>query len=306
MVGLQLRDAGGRALERPPVRGQHQGGVRQLRHLVQRVKEPLQRVAIGLHRVHADVGGNGGQQHVAADQQLILCIVQSHVFGRVAKAADALPNALTDAHARAVHQAHIGVGDFGHHAGVITDTGFYLCQFVRLAPAMCFEKSHCGCAAKIGQPAASEQRRLVFAGAHPQGRLPALAQPVGQAHVVGVHVRDQHAQDGQALQCLRFDLLPSLSGGGVVDAAVHRRPALLHHVGLGGVGQAVAQQPKVDVVEGEGQTHAQPEHAWRHFGDRAGRRQVLTQRVDQRQHGRARLGGGLGFGQIGHAWGGLG
>jgi hypothetical protein len=129
---------------------------------------------------------------------------------------------------------------------------------------------------------------------------------MGQAHVVGVHVGHQHAQDRQALQRLGFDLLPGLSGGRVVDAAVHRGPAFLHHAGLGRVGQAVAQQPQVDVVEGEGQTHAQPKHAGCHFGDRAGRRQVLTQRIVQRRHGRAQLGGGLGLGQIGHAGGGLG
>ena len=88
---------------------------------------------------------------------------------------------------------------------------------------------------------------------------------MGQAHVVRVHVRDQHAQDRQALQRLRFDLLPSLSGGGVVDAAVHRRPAFLHHAGLRGMGQAVTQQPQVDVVEGKGQAHAQPENTWGHL-----------------------------------------
>jgi hypothetical protein len=32
VVGLQLRNARGCALKRPPVRGQHQGGVRQVRH----------------------------------------------------------------------------------------------------------------------------------------------------------------------------------------------------------------------------------------------------------------------------------
>jgi hypothetical protein len=221
-------------------------------------------------------------------------------------AADALPDTLANAHTRTFHQTHISVGNFRHHAGVITDTGLHLCQFIRLAPAMRFEKSHRGCAAKIGQSAASEQRRLVFAGAHPQGRLPALAQPMGQAHVVRVHVRDQHAQNRQALQRLRFDVLPGLAGGRVVDAAVHRRPAFLHHAGLRGVGQAVTQQPQVDVVEGEGKAHAQPKYAGCHFGDRAGLRQVLAQGVAQRRHGRARLGGGRGVWRIGHAWGGLG
>ena len=158
VVRLQLRNARGRALKGPPMRGQHQGGIRQLRHLVQRVQEPLQWVAFRLHGVHTDIGGNGRQQHVAADHQLLLRIEQSHVFRRVAIAADALPEAVANAHTRTFHQAHISVGNFRHHAGVIADPGLHLFQFVRLVPAMRCEKSHRGGPAKIGQSAAGEQR----------------------------------------------------------------------------------------------------------------------------------------------------
>jgi hypothetical protein len=46
----------------------------------------------------------------------------------------------------------------------------------------------------------TQARRVIVGGADPQRGLPALAQPVGQADVVGVHVGDQHAHDRQALQ----------------------------------------------------------------------------------------------------------
>jgi hypothetical protein len=86
---------------------------------------------------------------------------------------------------------------------------------------------------------------------------------MGQAHVVRVHVGDQYAQDGQALQNVLFKLQPSFAGAGVVNAAVHSGPAFLHDTGLGGVWHAVTQQPQIDVVQGKRQTHAQPENAWR-------------------------------------------
>jgi hypothetical protein len=111
---------------------------------------------------------------------------------------------------------------------------------------------------------------VVVGGADPHRRLPALAQPVRQPDVVGVHVGDDDAQDRQALQLGLEDLLPLRARLGVVDAAVDHRPA-------GHAVQGVAQQPEVDVVERKGQPHADPAHAGRHFHGFAG----LGQRVAQ-------------------------
>ena len=48
-------------------------------------------------------------------------------------------------------------------------------------------------AAKIRGACASQQGRLVFGGVHVQRRIELLAQPMGQAHVVRVHVGHHHS-----------------------------------------------------------------------------------------------------------------
>jgi hypothetical protein len=93
--------------------------------------------------------------------------------------------------------------------------------------------------------------------------------------MVGVHVRDQHAQQRQPIQLAVEHLLPAGAGVGVVDAAVHRRPAVA-------AVDAVAQQPQVDVVQRKRQRHAQPAHAGRHLQRGARRGQLVAQRVAQR------------------------
>jgi hypothetical protein len=69
---------------------------------------------------------------------------------------------------------------------------------------------------------------------------------VRQADVVGVHVRDDDAQDRQAFELGGEHLLPLRLGLVAADAAVDHRPA-------GAAVQLVAQQPQVDVVQREGQ-----------------------------------------------------
>ena len=103
-----------------------------------------------------------------------------------------------------------------------------------------------------------------------------VEQPVGQADVVGVHVRDDDAQDGQALELRGEDLLPLRAGFVARDAAVHDAPAL--DAAVGAV-HLVAQEPDVDVVERERQTHADPADAGRHVDRFAGGRQPFVQGV---------------------------
>ena len=111
-----------------------------------------------------------------------------------------------------------------------------------------------------------------------------------------MHVRDQHPHDGQALQVMLFDLKPSFSRGLVVDAAVHRRPTFLQDTRLARVGQAVTQQPQVDVVQCKGQAHAQPQHARGDFHHAARPGELIVQWVVQGE-------GGVG---VGHSGRGLG
>ena len=98
---------------------------------------------------------------------------------------------------------------------------------------------------------------VVVGGADPERRVPALADEVGQTDVVGVHVRDDDAQDRHTLQLRLEDLLPLRAGLVPSDAAIDHRPALDPVDGI-------AQQPEVDVIEREGQRHANPTHAGRH------------------------------------------
>ena len=73
---------------------------------------------------------------------------------------------------------------------------------------------------------AREAGDVEVGGADPQAHVPALAQPVGAADVVGVHVGDDHAQHRQAVEHGGEDLLPGGAGRRVVDAAVDDGPAL--------------------------------------------------------------------------------
>jgi hypothetical protein len=170
---------------------------------------------------------------------------------------------------RALSSSHEVCGHRGHHIGVVVGAPADDGQRFGIGQAVRDKEVRRRFAAGQRVAAAGEHARDVVVGrADPQGCVPALAQPVGQADVVGVHVRHDHAQDRQALELVREDLLPLRARGLVRDAAVHHRPAL-HAV------DAVAQQPEVDVVEREGQCHAKPAHARRHLeGPARGRQRV--------------------------------
>ena len=127
-------------------------------------------------------------------------------------------------------------------------------------------------AAKAVAVQGGQHRGLVIGEADPQLRLPALAQPVAQTQVVGVHVGHDHPPQRRALQVLVQHRLPMLARHRVVDAAIHRGPA--HHAIA-----HIAQQPQIDVVQGEGQAHAQPKHARGHLQGVARCRQLVAQGV---------------------------
>ena len=133
-------------------------------------------------------------------------------------------------------------------------------------------------AAQAGAGLDAHARHVVVGGADPQRRVPALAQPMRQPDVVGVHVRDQHAQDGQAVQLVGKHFFPLLARFGLVNAAVHHRPA---RDGAARAVQLIAQQPQIDVVERKGQTHAQPFHTGGHLHGASGCGQGVAQGVVQ-------------------------
>ncbi len=92
----------------------------------------------------------------------------------------------------------------------------------------------------------------------PQIDTEALGQPSGVAHVVGMKVRDDHLRDRTATQVTGEDLLPQGADIGQAHAGVDDGPP-----------RAVLEQPQVDVIELEGQRHAEPRHTGRDLDRRA-------------------------------------
>ena len=105
--------------------------------------------------------------------------------------------------------------------------------------------------------------------ARQQRQAEALAQPAGEADVVGMEVRDDQAGQGPARQRPGDERVPDGARGVVADAGVQDGPAV-----------AVIDQVDVDVVEPERQGNARPQDARRDLDDlpRGGR---LRHREDQ-------------------------
>jgi hypothetical protein len=178
-----------------------------------------------------------------------------------------------DVDALAVEHAHEALGHRGHHVGVVVGAAADLVERLGVGQAVRAEEARGMLAAGERVAAAAEHaRHVVVGGADPQRHVPALAQPVGQADVIGMHVGDDHAHDRQALQLGLEDLLPLGPRLVARDAAVDHGPALDAAV-------VVAQQPEVDVVERERQPHPDPAHAGRHFEGLAGGGQGVAEGV---------------------------
>ena len=146
----------------------------------------------------------------------------------MAPSADAFPSVAADLNLAAFHQAVIRLGHLGHHVGVVRHARLNLFLVCRIVPAVIGKKLLCAQAAKIRHSRAGQQCRLVFGGVHVQRRIEVLAQPVRQAHVVGVHVGHHHAQNRQALHRACKHLAPGFLRASVGHAAIDRSPALAH------------------------------------------------------------------------------
>ena len=108
---------------------------------------------------------------------------------------------------------------------------------------------------------------------HPQGRLPTPDEPIGEPDVIRVVVRHDDPSDRQSAEPLGKDPFPQLLGLRHRVAGVDDRPA-----------GAVFEQPQIDVVEREGQRHAQPVHAG---GDRQRLARPRRRRNRKMQRGQA-------------------
>jgi hypothetical protein len=183
------------------------------------------------------------------------------VLGRVAVAGMADPVAPADAQHLGVHQAPVARGHCRHKGRVVAALRTHALQGLGVGQPVQGVEDGGFLARRAGAATGGVAGGVPVAGADPQpalaaGPAPARGQPVREADVVRVHVRDDHAQHRQALQLVLEDLLPHGPRGGAVHAAVDDGPARA-------AVELVAQQPEVDVVEHEGQRHAQPAHARR-------------------------------------------
>ena len=206
----------------------------------------------------------------------------------MAKATDAAPGVGAYFQDLTFHQAAVGLWHLGHHLAVIKNPFIDLLLILWIVPAIGRKELLRANAAKVRGAMCRQGGRLVFGGAHEQGRVEFLAQPVRQAHVVGMHVRHQHPQNGQALHGARKHLLPSGLCARVGDAAIYGGPAFAN-AGSGFFG--IFKQPQIDVVQGKWQLHTKPQNAGRNFEGLAQGGQGLAQGKAQRFF--ARQGRGL-------------
>ncbi len=279
MMLAQLRDARAQAAKRPAVRRQHQRVGRHRLVARERIEVERERIAFRLEVEHRDVGRDTRQHHVPGDQQPLVGAVQRGVLGRVPEARHHLPAARADGQRVAVAQPAVARRHGRHQLRVVASAAAQLAELGLVGQAVPREMLGRRVAARVRAVARGHHvAEQVFAERHPEPHLPAparaaLADPVREPEVVGMAVRDDHAQHRQAVQVRVEDVFPVAADLVRGDPAVHHGPARL-------AVEFVAQQPEIDVVERERQRHAQPPYAGRHLqvlarlGQRVGERIV--------------------------------
>ena len=222
-----------------------------------------------------------GKHHVAADQQLQRLAVQRDVLGRVAVADVADPLACRRCVSSGRRRA--GAGSWPAPAAPGSRSSSCAPRPVRPRPGRRGRARHevgGAAAAEAGRRAAGEPGGVVVGRADPQPHAPAFGQPVRQPHVVGVHVRDDHAQHRQAVEFVREHLLPRGAGRVVADAAVDDGPALDRPSGPSWRSRS---SHRLMWLSWNGSVHAQPAHARRDLERRADLGQRVAERVVQRE-----------------------
>ena len=204
-----------------------------------------------------------------------VCRVQRDVLRRVAVADDAAPAVCADRQLLVIDQAAELRWHGRHHRRVVAAACPDLVLRFRIDEAVTGEEVRSAVAADTGGREAGHLRCMPVGRADPQPAVPVCGQPVRQADVVGVHVGDDDPQHRQALELLCEDLCPGGAGILVRDATINHRPAVPPFL------VTIAQQPQIDVIEGEGQGHAQPADAGCNIQRPASPWQGLRQRIAQ-------------------------
>src|SRR6185312_1784091 len=113
-----------------------------------------------------------------------------------------------------------------------------------------------------GRPIERTMRMLPLAGRGPQLDAKPLAEPAGEPDMVRVIMRDDDARHRRA-ELVREDVLPEAFDDVAGNARVDDGPT-----------RAVLDQPQIDMIEREGQRHAQPAHTRRDLAAASGRRRL--------------------------------
>ena len=255
----QMRNAFVQTVKTFIVRGHHQHVVRNV--LLQPIerRHPLaHRVGGGLHRVHRHVGRNARQHLVARDQQLLLRVVQAGMFWRMTAPDHHLPIALADADFLAVREPLKAVRQRVDHLAECAETRTVF--FERGVGPACFveiiDRILGRFAVHVGDRHAAVQ---ILKPRHPQPHAEAPREPARHAHMIGMHVGDEHARELAVERRRGKQLAPDLQRLFGARAGVHQRIAV-----------AIFKQPDVDVIERHGHGLAQPVDALADFAPMAG------------------------------------
>ena len=270
VMGDELIEARVQPDEGEAVARQDQRVGRQAAEAREAVEEPGQRIGQRLVGPHADIGADLGQHLVARDHHVELGAPQRGMLGRVAAADDDVPAMAADGDGMRMDHAPES-GRQRHHAlGVAALVAMEVGDAVgRHAVARDMRGARL---LALDEVVARGLRAHVLAQRHVERGVPLLAQPAGEADMVGMEMRADHAHHRFALELLGEDLLPERSRVLRIDAGVDDRPAVL-----------LLDQPQVDVVELEGQRHAQPVDAGGDILDVAGLGHVTTGKAKLRQ-----------------------
>jgi len=176
------------------------------------------------------------------------------MFRRVAVAHDHLPVVFADTQHIARQQAVKLLRHGRHQFGIVRTAHADFFQRFGIGETVGAEKRHRTLAAinvALGSTLGEHAGGDVLRHGHEQRYVQALAQPGRQPHVIGMHVGDDDPQYRQTLE-FGFENLPPITPEVVPrHAAIDDGPAITSF-------KTIAQQPEIDVVEGEGQRHAHP------------------------------------------------
>jgi hypothetical protein len=201
-------------------------------------------------------------------KSLSFFLPQAHVLGAMAVASDDAPDAAADFDLVAISHAPIRVRHFRDGFAEAAEAHFVTIERV-FVPAGGAIETHAlfrRFAACVGDEHAAGD---VFKPAHPEGRVELAADPTGEPHVVGMHVRADHALDRLAVQSRIEDRAPIFARLFERDAGIDDGPAV-----------AIGDQPQIDPLQRERQRHAYPEHARRNLA-RLARGRWIAQRIDE-------------------------